>query len=193
VGLIGAIGDWVMQTACREAASWPNNVGIAINLSPLQFNDENLLAKLQDILRKTGLRPGRLFLEVTEGLLLEESTGVLDTMRRLRGLGIQFSLDDFGTGYSGLGYLTKFPFDGIKIDKFFVQDMLNQPAARAIVEALLSVSAVMELDVIAEGVETEPQLAALRELGCRHVQGYLTGRPQPAKSIRALFLEAQPK
>jgi len=191
LGLIGAIGDWVLETACREADSWPSDVGIAVNLSPAQFSDENLPAKLTEILSRTKLQPGRLFLEVTEGLLLDDSAGVLDIMHRLRKLGIRFSLDDFGTGHAGLGYLRQFPFDGIKIDKFFIQDMLDQPASRAIVEALLRVSAAMDLDVIAEGVETEPQLAALRALGCRHVQGYLTGRPQPAKAIHALFLKVQ--
>jgi len=191
LGLMGAIGYWVMETACREAAGWPNNVNIAVNLSPVQFNDENLPAKLTGILVRTRLRPGRLFLEVTEGLLLQDSSGVLGIMHRLRALGIRFSLDDFGTGHAGLGYLRQFPFDGIKIDKFFIQDMLEQPAARAIVAALLTVSAALELDVIAEGVETEAQMAALRELRCSHVQGYLTGRPQPAHNIRALLLELQ--
>jgi diguanylate cyclase (GGDEF)-like protein len=192
LGLMSGIGYWVMETACREAASWPDRVNIAVNLSPVQFNDETLPARLTEILVRTRLRPGRLFLEVTEGLLLEDSSGVLGIMHRLRGLGIRFSLDDFGTGHAGLGYLRKFPFDGIKIDKFFIQDMLEQPAARAIVAALLTVSAALELDVIAEGVETEAQMAALRELRCRHVQGYLTGRPQPARAIRALLLELQP-
>ncbi len=192
LGLMGAIGYWVMETACREAAGWPESVNIAVNLSPVQFNDEDLPARLTEILVRTRLRPGRLFLEVTEGLLLEDSSGVLGIMHRLRGLGIRFSLDDFGTGHAGLGYLRQFPFDGLKIDKFFIQDMLEQPAARAIVAALLTVSTALELDVIAEGVETEAQMAALRELRCRHVQGYLTGRPQPALAIRALLRELQP-
>jgi len=192
LGLMGAIGYWVMETACREAAGWPNDVNIAVNLSPVQFNDEHLPARLTQILVRTRLRPGRLFLEVTEGLLLEDSSGVLGIMHRLRGLGIRFSLDDFGTGHAGLGYLRQFPFDGIKIDKFFIQDMVDQSSARAIVAALLTVSEALDLDVIAEGVETEAQMEALRELRCRHVQGYLTGRPQPARAIRALLLELQP-
>jgi diguanylate cyclase (GGDEF)-like protein len=192
LGLMGAIGYWVFETACRDAMTWPESVNIAVNLSPVQFNDEHLASKLTEILLRTKLRPGRLFLEVTEGLLLEETSSVLGIMHRLRKLGIRFSLDDFGTGHAGLGYLRQFPFDGIKIDKFFIQDMVEQPQAHAIVAALLSVSAALDLDVIAEGVETEEQFAALRALNCKHIQGYLTGRPRPAAAIRRLLLDPQP-
>ncbi len=189
LGLMGAIGYWVLETACAAAKGWPDHVNIAVNLSPVQFNDADLPGRLTEILQRTKLRPGRLFLEVTEGLLLEETSSVLGIMHRLRRIGIRFSLDDFGTGHAGLGYLRQFPFDGIKIDKFFVKDMVDQPQAHAIVAALLSVSAALDLDVIAEGVETEAQFAALRALNCKHIQGYLTGRPQPAESIRRLLEE----
>ncbi len=191
LGLMSAIGYWVFETACVEAMRWPESVDISVNLSPVQFNDEQLPGKLTEILQRTRLRPRRLFLEVTEGLLLEESSTVLGIMHRLRRLGVRFSLDDFGTGHAGLGYLRQFPFDGIKIDRLFVRDMVAQPQARAIVAALLNVSAALDLDVIAEGVETEAELAVLRELHCRRVQGYLTGRPQPAAAIR-LLLNAVP-
>ncbi len=178
-GLIVPIGLWVLETACAEAAGWPPNIRIAVNLSPMQFNQDKLIEQLIDILGRTGLAPERLILEVTEGLLLEESRLVLSTMFRLRALGVRFSLDDFGTAHAGLSYLRRFPFDTIKIDKSFVQDTVDQPEARAIVAAILGIGAALNLGVIAEGVETEEQLAQMRRLNCKYVQGYLTGRPQP--------------
>jgi diguanylate cyclase (GGDEF)-like protein len=185
--LIIPIGYWVLETACAEAMLWPADVRVAINLSPVQFNDENLVAKLADVLVKTGLPPARLILEVTEGVLLENCETVRGVMAGLRSMGVRFNLDDFGTGHSGLSYLRTFPFDGIKIDKVFVQDMVSDPEARAIVTALLTVATALGLDVIGEGVETEQQLAALRELGCGYVQGYLTGRPMPAGELWRVF------
>ena len=185
--LIVPIGCWVLEQACAEAALWPDTTDVAVNLSPVQV-DEALVADVRAILERTGLAPNRLVLEVTEGLLLEESNTVLDTMQALRALGIRFSLDDFGTGHSGLGYLRRFPFDAIKIDKLFVQDMVDQPDAEAIVGALMAVSRALNLDVIAEGVETEAQLAAVRRRRCRYVQGYLIGGPVTAEEIRPRML-----
>jgi diguanylate cyclase (GGDEF)-like protein len=185
--LIVPIGYWVLETACAEAMRWPADVGVAINLSPVQFNDDNLVAKLADVFMRTKLPPHRLILEVTEGVLLENTANVLGVMACLRQLGVRFNLDDFGTGHSGLAYLRTFPFDGIKIDKVFVQDMVEQPEARAIVTALLTVATALGLDVIGEGVETPEQLRVLRELGCGYVQGYLTGRPGPASALPAVF------
>jgi len=130
-----------------------------------------------------------LILEVTEGVLLEQNGRVIDIMHRLRSVGIRFNLDDFGTGHAGLGYLRQFPFDGVKIDRLFVKDIDTQPEARAIVAAVMTVCKVLNLDVIAEGVETAAQLAEIRALQCRHVQGYLTGRPQPAAEIRQLLAQ----
>jgi diguanylate cyclase (GGDEF)-like protein len=189
LGLMNAIGYFVMETACAEAATWPPHVKIGVNLSPVQFADEDLAAKLTEILEKTRLRPDRLSLEVTEGLLLEKSANVLAIMHRLRELRVSFVLDDFGTGHAGLGYLRQFPFDSFKIDKIFVDDMEAQPEARAIIGALITIGDALHLQLVAEGVETEAQLAILTELGCKLVQGYLTGRPQPVAAIRRLLRE----
>ena len=134
-----------------------------------------------------------MILEVTEGLLLEESRVVLSTMSRLRALGVRFSLDDFGTAHAGLSYLRRFPFDTIKIDKSFVQDTVEQPEARAIVTAVLGIAAALHLGVVAEGVETEAQMAEMRRLGCPHVQGYLTGRPLRAAEIRDYIRRTNPE
>ncbi len=184
LGLIVPIGRWVLETACREVASWPEDTHVAVNLSPVQVNHETLVMEVRDVLARTGLAPHRLTLEVTEGIMLQDSNTVLETMHALRALGVRFSLDDFGTGHSGLGYLRRFPFDGIKIDKLFVQDMVEQPEAAAIVQALLVLSNALNLDVIAEGVETEAQLNALRRRNCRLVQGFFTGPPVPAAEAR---------
>ncbi len=184
LGLIIPIGHWVYQTAFTEAMNWPDDVGIAVNLSPAQFRDESLIDTLNELMAQTGLKPQRLVLEITEGLLLQDSSWVVNTMTRLRQLGVRLKLDDFGTGNSSLGYLRQFPFDGIKIDKMFVQDMVEQPQAHAIVAAILAISEALNLNVVAEGVETQEQLQALQKLRCPYVQGYLTGRPQPARDIR---------
>ncbi|WP_284946113.1 bifunctional diguanylate cyclase/phosphodiesterase [Acidisoma cladoniae] len=186
-GVITSIGLWVLETACAEAATWPPHLRIAINLSPAQFSHGSLTDELTDILRRTGLLPSRLVLEVTEGLLLDDSSTVLGIMSGLRALGVRFSLDDFGTGYAGLAYLQRFPFQVIKIDKVFVQDMVEKPEVLAIVTALLELSAALSLTVIAEGVETEAQLAALVRLRCPYVQGFLTGRPAPAEQARRVI------
>jgi diguanylate cyclase (GGDEF)-like protein len=181
------IGYWVMETACAEAIAWPDHVGLSINLSPVQFNDDNLVTKLTEVLRKTGLPPRRLILEVTEGLLLENTLKVLAVMASLRSIGVRFYLDDFGTGNSGMSYLRTYPFDGIKIDKVFVQDMVENAESRAIVTAVMTVADALGLAVIGEGVETPAQAAMLAEFGCGYVQGYLTGRPAPPDQVRSIF------
>jgi EAL domain-containing protein (putative c-di-GMP-specific phosphodiesterase class I) len=183
-GLIIPIGAWVLETACREATSWPDDIQISVNLSPVQFSQQDLIPRLTGVLDRCGLQPDRLILEVTEGLLLEETSTVLNTMSKLRAIGVRFSLDDFGTAHAGLSYLRRFPFDAIKIDKSFVQEMLDQPEARAIVAAVLGIGAALNLSVIAEGVETEAQLEQLRRMHCKQVQGYLTGRPRLPAAIR---------
>ena len=189
--LIIPMGLWVLETACAEAATWPGDLRISVNLSPIQFNQEDLVETLIDILARTGLEPERLTLEVTEGLLLAETDEVHEAMGRLRQLGVRLSLDDFGTAHAGFSYLRRFQFDAIKIDKSFVQDAPGQPEARAIVSAMLSIGAALNLDVIAEGVETELQLAALHGMQCKKVQGYLIGRPQSAGEIRRQLFHQQ--
>lgn len=192
LGLIVPLGLWVLETACREAAHWPADTGIAVNLSPVQANSETLATEVRQILERTGIAPHRLTLEVTEGLLLEPSPTVLSAMHALRALGIRFSLDDFGTGYSGLGYLRRFPFDVIKIDKLFIQDMVEHADAAAIVNALLAVSVELGLEVVAEGIETPAQLAMLQSRHCKYVQGYLLSHPLPAAAMRRFVLMPQP-
>lgn len=183
-GLIVPLGHWVMETACAEAAEWPAGLRIAINLSPLQFRQDNLMDEIVGVLRRTGLAPNRLELEVTEGVLLEDSGPVLQTMCALQALGVSITLDDFGTGYASLSYLRRFPFDKIKIDRSFICNLQEDTQSRAIVEAVLLLSRRLGLDVVAEGVETQAQLDTLRELRCPLVQGFLKGRPMLAEAAR---------
>ncbi|MCB8879267.1 EAL domain-containing protein [Acidisoma cellulosilytica] len=188
LGLIVPIGRWVLETACLEAVHWPADTHVAVNLSPIQMNDEGLVDEVKAILIRSGLPAHRLTLEVTETSLLEDNPIVRNTMDALRAIGIRFSLDDFGTGHSGLGYLRRFPFDGIKIDKLFIQDMVEQPDAAAIVNALLAVSAELNLDVVAEGVETEAQYEALRQRHCQYVQGHYFAKPLADTEARRFIL-----
>jgi diguanylate cyclase (GGDEF)-like protein len=183
-GLIVPLGRWVMETACTEAAAWPAGLRVAVNLSPLQFRQGNLTEEVTDVLRRTGLAPDRLELEVTEGMLLEDSGPVLQTMYALQALGVLITLDDFGTGHASLSYLRRFPFNKLKIDKSFIRDVHVDPQSKAIVEAVLSLSRRLGLNVVAEGVETQAQLDILRDLRCPLVQGFLKGRPMSAEAAR---------
>ena len=183
-GAIVPIGLWVLETACAEAASWPEDIRVSVNLSPLQFRQGDLVPLVTGVLARTGLAADRLSLEVTEGLLLDGTQQVLGMMEELRRLGVRFSLDDFGTAHAGLSYLRCFPFDAIKIDKSFIQDAVTRLESRAIVKTILAMANVLKLNVIAEGVETEDQLRLLRQMRCRQVQGYLTGRPVSAAMVR---------
>ena len=189
-GLIADLGRWVMERACAEAIAWLPQCRVAINVSPAQFKDSRIQRDLADILARTGLSPHLLEIEVTEGVLVSDDQQVLETLRNLKAQGIRVSLDDFGTGYSSLSYLQRFPFDKIKIDKSFVQQQTMDSGARAIVDAILLMSRHLGLDVVAEGVETEQQLATLRAQGCTEVQGFLVGVPLPAKSV-AEFIRRQ--
>ncbi|GAC1337085.1 MAG: EAL domain-containing protein [Acetobacteraceae bacterium] len=185
-GLIVPIGRWVLERACTEAAGWTNSCSIAVNLSPVQFRQDDLLEAVQGCLARSGLRPDRLELEVTEGVLLEDTGVVRETMMALRKAGVVITLDDFGTGHAGLSYLSRFPFDKLKIDRSFIQNLGEDQHSDAIVEAILLLGRRLQLPVVAEGVESEAQLDLLRTMRCPLVQGYLTGRPMFAELARAL-------
>ncbi len=178
-GLIVEIGRWVLREACREAASWPNRLKIAINVSPIQFRQENLVSDVHTVLLQTGLSPDRLELEVTEGVLVQDFARALQILRGLKALGIQIAMDDFGTGYSSLSYLQAFPFDTIKIDKSFTAKLNADSSADEIVRAVIGLGRGLNIPIVAEGVETEEQRAFLEDAQCQHIQGYLIGKAEP--------------
>ncbi len=178
-GLIVPIGEWVLRTACRDAATWPEGVGIAVNLSPIQMLSPHLPGVVAEALAKSRLQPGRLELEVTESVFLGDSNEALTMLRRLRAFGIGIALDDFGTGYSSLGYLNKAIFHKLKIDGSFVRDAGKKPETVAIIRAIVSLAENFGMAVTAECIETPEDFARMRELGCGLMQGYLFGRPLP--------------
>jgi diguanylate cyclase (GGDEF)-like protein/PAS domain S-box-containing protein len=178
-GLIIAIGEWVLREACREAASWPTPLNIAVNLSPVQFRHGDLPALVHSVLLETGLAPARLELEVTESVLIGDFPRALSILRRLKSLGVRIAMDDFGTGYSSLSYLQSFPFDKIKIDRAFISNLERNPQSAAIVRAVIGLGRGLDLPVVAEGVETQDQLAFLSREDCEEIQGFLIGRPYP--------------
>ena len=189
-GLIMPLGEWVMRTACAQAATWQNGKKIAVNLSPIQFRHADLAKHILTILAQTGLSPGRLELEITEGVLIEETERTLATLGTLKAAGVSVSLDDFGTGYSSLSYLQRFAFDKIKIDRSFIWEMERNPDSMAIVRSVIALGRSLRITVIAEGVETPTQLALLQEEHCDQVQGFLLGRPLPAEDLGLLVANA---
>jgi len=189
-GLIGPLGGLMLRRACMDAALWPDDVRVAVNLSPLQFRTGNLLALVMETLKQCGLPARRLELEITETLLLEKSGEVLATLHALRALGVRISMDDFGTGYSSLSYLRSFPFDKIKIDRSFVRDLGSNRDAQAIVRSIISLGMGLGVTITAEGVETEAELSCLRAGGCHEGQGFLFSRARPNAEIVGL-LKAQ--
>jgi diguanylate cyclase (GGDEF)-like protein/PAS domain S-box-containing protein len=178
-GIILPLGEWILRTACREAASWPRPLRVAINLSPVQVQRCDLAKLVHEVLLETGLEPSRLELEITEGVLIGDFSGALATLRRLKNLGVRIAMDDFGTGYSSLSYLQSFPFDKIKIDRAFVANIAHSQQAVTIIRAVIALGRGLELPVVAEGVETEEQLAFLRKAQCSEIQGFYVGRPRP--------------
>jgi diguanylate cyclase (GGDEF)-like protein/PAS domain S-box-containing protein len=186
-GLIGAVGGLMLRRACMDAAQWPDDVRVAVNLSPLQFRVGDLLAQVMDTLKETGLAATRLELEITETLVLEKSSQVLATLHALRSLGVRISMDDFGTGYSSLSYLRSFPFDKIKVDQSFVRDLGSDRDAQAIVRAIVSLGKGLGVTITAEGVETEAELSCLRHEGCHEGQGFLFSRARPNADIVSLL------
>jgi EAL domain-containing protein (putative c-di-GMP-specific phosphodiesterase class I) len=185
-GLIVPLGRSVLEWACLEAASWSDPRTIAVNLSPAQFQGGALSEVVREMLTTSGLPPERLELEVTEGMLLEDTGAVHETMFALRDIGVSLTLDDFGTGHAGLSYLRRFPFSKIKIDRSFIRNLGTGGESDVIVEGMLSLGRRLGLRVVAEGVELESQLERLRALGCAYVQGFLTGRPVAPEVARHL-------
>jgi diguanylate cyclase (GGDEF)-like protein/PAS domain S-box-containing protein len=187
IGLIVPIGEWVIHQACQEAASWPGELTVAVNLSPVQFRSRDLVERVRSALAVSGLPAARLELEITESVLLQETDATLAILHQFRSLGVRISMDDFGTGYSSLSYLRSFPFDKIKIDKSFVQDLSRSSDCLAIVRAVTGLAGSLGIATVAEGVETKEQLDRLQIEGCTEVQGYLFSPPTSAGRIRSLL------
>ncbi len=188
-GQIIAIGEWVLRTACAQAQSWPG-ITVAVNLSPVQFRNADLVNMVRGVLEETGLDPSRLELEITESVLIKDTDAALVTLNQLKRIGARIALDDFGTGYSSLGYLNAFPFDKLKIDRSFVANLGDGGKSNAIVRSVISLGASLDMTITAEGVETREQAAFLRREGCRQVQGYLFGHPVRADVITDLLRQA---
>jgi diguanylate cyclase (GGDEF)-like protein/PAS domain S-box-containing protein len=188
-GLINQIGEWVLTRACTEAARWPGNIKLAVNVSPVQFKSGTLALKIMAALAASGLAAERLELEITEAVLIRDDEAALAILHQLRDIGVRIALDDFGTGYSSLSYLQRFPFDKIKIDRSFVEDIGEGGGSPSIVQAVVSIAAARQMTTTAEGVETEAQRQLLRTLGCSEMQGYLFSAARPAAEVVALFAE----
>ena len=188
-GLIVQIGEWVLREACRTAVTWPAGVRVAVNLSPVQFKNKRLYETVEAALRESGLSPTRLELEITESLLLSDNEPTLKTLHRLRALGVRISMDDFGTGYSSLSYLRSFPFDKIKIDRSFMRDLKSKGDSLAIIKAVIGLGQSLGMSTTAEGIETEEQLAAVRDHGCSEVQGFLFSPPVSAQKVTEMLAE----
>jgi diguanylate cyclase (GGDEF)-like protein len=182
-GIINSIGEWVLRTACLEAATWPGAQNVSVNVSSIQFKNPNLVATILSALGESGLDPRRLELEITESVMLDAGGTALATLQNLRQIGARVALDDFGIGYSSLGYLRSFPLDRIQIDQSFVRGTPNDATGRAIVRAIASLGHSLGMATVAEGVETEEQMARIVSDGCTDVQGYLISRPMPPEQI----------
>ena len=178
----------MLSTACNEAAGWPEDIHLAVNVSPVQFKSGTLALKIMSALAISGLSAGRLELEITEAVLIRDDEAALAILHQLRAIGVRIALDDFGTGYSSLSYLQRFPFDKIKVDRSFVRD-ISEPGngSSSIVQAVVNIAAARHMTTTAEGVETEAQRQLLHTLGCSEMQGWLFSAAKPAEEIRELF------
>jgi diguanylate cyclase (GGDEF)-like protein len=188
-GLVRSIDEWVLREACREAATWSIPLSIAVNLSPVNFKSGDVSATVLGVLVETGLHPGRLEIEITEGVLIDDFDRAVSLLRKIKNLGVRVAMDDFGTGYSSLSYLQSFPFDKIKIDQTFIASLGRNIQSAPIIQAILSLGRSLKLPILAEGVETAEQLAFLADAGCDEIQGYLIGRPQPFSYYRHLVTQ----
>jgi EAL domain-containing protein (putative c-di-GMP-specific phosphodiesterase class I) len=186
-GLITELGDWVLRTACQEAAGWPDHIHLAVNVSPVQLKCQTLALRIAGALASSGLNPSRLELEITEAVLIRDDEAALAILHQLRAIGVRIALDDFGTGFSSLSYLKRFPFDKIKIDRCFVSDISEEDGSSSIVQAVVNIAAALHMTTVAEGVETSAQRELLRELGCTEMQGYLFSAPKPGAEVKRLF------
>jgi diguanylate cyclase (GGDEF)-like protein len=182
-GLIVPLGDWILEQACKEAAKWPRNIHVAVNLSPVQFRNRSLVQSVSRALTASGLVPNRLEVEITESVLLQDNEATVSMLHQLRRLGVRIAMDDFGTGYSSLSYLRSFPFDKIKIDQSFVREMSQRADCLAIVQSVANLGSSLGMPTVAEGVETEEQLRQIQAAGCTDAQGYYFGRPRPARDL----------
>jgi diguanylate cyclase (GGDEF)-like protein len=187
MGLIIPIGEWVLRTACAEAATWPDHVQVAVNISSTQLANKNLVNVIVGAIASSGIKPNRLELELTESILIKNTFATQATLKSLHEFGVQFAMDDFGTGYSSLGYLLSFPFNKIKIDRSFIAGLPDKKESYAIVGAIAGLARNLGMRVTAEGVETAQQLEQVRILGCTEMQGYLFSKPRPAQEIRRRF------
>jgi len=187
IGLISPLGEWVLRQACADAAGWPGEIGVAVNFSPVQFQSRSLVSQIASALRQSGLSPRRFEVEITESVLIKDTDATLATLRALKAQGVRIAMDDFGTGYSSLSYLQTFPFDKVKIDRSFTCNLDRSRKSAAIVRAVVSLCDGLDMVVLAEGVETEAQLEALRREGCSQAQGYLFSRPVAADQLPSLM------
>ncbi len=187
IGLISQLGEWVLGSACAEAANWPDHIKLAVNVSPVQFRNHTLALHVASALASSGLAANRLELEITEAVLIRDDETALAILHELRAVGVRIALDDFGTGYSSLSYLQRFPFDKIKIDRCFVNELAEQGGSSSIVQAVVNIATARNMTTTAEGVETEAQKEMLRKLGCTEMQGYLFSKAKPATEVRELL------
>ncbi|MHA7819327.1 MAG: putative bifunctional diguanylate cyclase/phosphodiesterase [Erythrobacter sp.] len=185
-GLILPIGEWVVREACRQASSWPSDVSVAVNISPKQFSYSGIANTILQALSTSGLDPSRLELEITESIFIADVEKTMATLHGIRNLGVRIALDDFGTGYSSLSYLRSFPFDKVKIDRSFVQDLRGDGNGHAVIRAITTLADALGMETLAEGVEFEDQYEALEREGCRYIQGYLLSKPVAASDVLAL-------
>ncbi|RUR42420.1 bifunctional diguanylate cyclase/phosphodiesterase [Vreelandella populi] len=190
-GLIFELSDWVLHEACLNALSWNDNVLVSVNLSPLEFQRNDLVDRIAAVIERTGIAPQRLELEITESVMLEDATSALTMMNKLKALGVRLSMDDFGTGYSSLGYLRSYPFDGIKIDRSFIMGLDQSQSGEALVNAIISMGHALALTVTAEGIETAEQLGKVVELACDQAQGFYLGRPVSPMLFRQVVEEVE--
>jgi diguanylate cyclase (GGDEF)-like protein len=191
MGIINQVGEWVLRTACTEAATWPSEINVSVNVSPLQLTNKNLVNIVVSAIASARIPASRLDIEITESVFFEKTYANVSTLRQLHDIGVRFVMDDFGTGYSSLGYLMSFPFSKIKIDRSFIAGLADKKESRAIVRAVSDLARNLSMEVTAEGVETDQQLEQVKLLGCTEMQGYLFSRPMPAAEIHRKFMTSR--